>query len=86
MIDSITGSEKVDNTTAHTGSVTETPADPIVLTGRTEKEEKYYENDFFTMGCSLDDSWSVEKVQYNYIPKEIADMSGAKSDPDGIIV
>ena len=85
LIENITGNGNSNNTTAQTASVTEAPTAPVVLTGHTEKEEKYYENDFFAMGCSLDDSWTVEKVQYNYIPKEIADATGAKSGPDGSI-
>ena len=88
LIENFTGGGKSDDNTAAqsgTDTVITAPIVQVPITGHTEKEQKYYENEFFGMGCSLDDSWTIEKVQYNYYQDHIADMLGLQNGPDGSI-
>lgn len=65
------------------------PLLPVSILGITDKEAKTYENSYFSLGCSLDDSWTIEKTQYNLVPKDIADkypsIAGLQTSPDGSI-
>ena len=67
----------------------EVPYLPVSILGITNKEAKTYENGYFSVGCSLDDAWTIEKTQYNLVPKDIADrypgIAGLQTSPDGSI-
>lgn len=81
----------ISGTQTEPGAPTEIgdPSLPVTILGITDKEAKTYENVYFSMGCSLDDSWTIEKTQYNLVPKDIADrypsIAGLQTSPDGSI-